>query len=65
MIIDHFTELAENSDDLPMVMGIAVHPYIMGQPHRIYKLRQALEYVYKSDLAWKTTPGKIAQYVLK
>jgi peptidoglycan/xylan/chitin deacetylase (PgdA/CDA1 family) len=65
MIIDHFTELAENSDDLPMVMGIAVHPYIMGQPHRISKLRQALEYIYKSDLTWKTTPGKIAQYVLE
>lgn len=63
MIIDNYEELISHSDNRPVVMGIAVHPYIIGQPHRMHHLRRALNHVYGDKKCWKTTPGRIAQYV--
>lgn len=65
MIIDHFNELVEFGGNFSTVMGIALHPYIMGQPHRLHQLRQAIDYIYNSGLVWKTTPGAISDYVLR
>ena len=37
-IVDTFEEMLEQSRVEPLVMGIAIHPYIVGQPHRLRHL---------------------------
>ena len=49
-----------------LVMGIALHPYLMGQPYRLRHLRRALEHiatVRDSGGLWFTTPGAICRHV--
>ena len=62
-IIDQFDEMLEQSREQPLVMGIALHPYITGQPFRLRVLRQALAHVAAHrDAVWLTTPGAIARH---
>ena len=46
-----------------LVMGIALHPYIVGQPYRLRHLRAALEEIAaaRSDI-WLTSAGAIARH---
>jgi len=44
-IIDNFDEMLEQSRTQPLVMGIALHPYLVGQPYRLRHLRRALAHV--------------------
>ena len=61
MIVDQFDEMLRQSREQPLVMGVALHPYIVGQPHRLRHLRRALgEIAAKRDALWLTTPGAIA-----
>jgi hypothetical protein len=46
-------------------MGIALHPYIVGQPYRLRHLRRALSHIAKGKGVWLTTPGKIYETVAK
>jgi peptidoglycan/xylan/chitin deacetylase (PgdA/CDA1 family) len=62
MIVDNFDEMLAQSGSQPLVMGIALHPYIVGQPYRLRHLRRALQHVAKGG-AWLTTPGAICRYV--
>jgi len=41
------------------VMNVAVHPFIMGQPHRVAHLEQALAYVLGHDGVWCATGSEI------
>ena len=41
------------------VMNIAVHPFIMGQPHRIEHLARALEYILGHSGVWCATGSQI------
>ncbi|MBC7621571.1 MAG: polysaccharide deacetylase family protein, partial [Candidatus Saccharibacteria bacterium] len=62
MIIDNFDEMLEQSVRQPLVMGIALHPYIMGQPYRLRHLRRALQHIARQrdeGCIWFTTPGDI------
>lgn len=62
-IVDGFKEMLEQSRRAPLVMGIALHPYIVGQPHRLRPLRQALERIAgHRDTVWLTTAGAIAAH---
>jgi allantoinase len=64
IIIDHFDEMLEQSAREPLVMGIALHPYIVGQPHRLRHLRRALTHIATHrDRIWATTAGAIAAHV--
>jgi allantoinase len=45
MIIDNVDEMLDQAVDQPLVMGIALHPYILGQPYRLRHLRRALTHV--------------------
>ena len=68
MIIDNFAEMLEQARQQPLVMGIALHPYIMGQPFRLRALRTALRYIHEhKDFIWLTQAGAIAncQYELQ
>lgn len=60
MVIDQFDEMLQQSQHQPLVMGIALHPYIVGQPYRLRHLRRALAHIaaHREQL-WITTPGAI------
>lgn len=66
MIIDQFDEMLEQAKHQPLVMGVALHPYLVGQPYRLRHLRRALEHVarVRDDAGiWMTTPGRIVEHV--
>ena len=63
MIVDNFDEMLQQSEDQPLVMGIALHPYLVGQPYRLRHLRRALQHVLRRRKAWLTTPGRIFECV--
>lgn len=61
MIIGQFDEMREQSIRQPLVMGIALHAYIVGQPFRLRELRRALAHIAQhADDVWLTTSGAIA-----
>jgi len=61
-----FQPLLDGDDgDRPLVMGIALHPYIVGQPYRLRHLRRALQHIGTAKNVWFTTPGKIYDVVAK
>lgn len=66
MVIDNADEMVEQSRRQPLVMGVALHPYIVGQPYRLRHLRRALQHLAglrdQGDI-WFTTPGAICQHV--
>lgn len=63
MIVDGFDEVLEQSSEAPLVMGIALHPYIVGRPHRLRPLRRALAHIAAHrDRIWLTTAGAIADH---
>jgi peptidoglycan/xylan/chitin deacetylase (PgdA/CDA1 family) len=62
MIIDQYEEMRLQSRDQPLVMGIALHPYLVGQPYRLRHLRRALSHLVAGGEAWFTTPGEIWRF---
>lgn len=65
IIVDQFDEMLELSQERPLVMGVALHAYLVGQPHRLRHLKRALRHIAKHrDRIWLTTPGAIAQRCL-
>ena len=51
-------------DGIPQVMGIALHPYIVGQPYRLRALRRALESILaRREEIWITTAGGVLDAV--
>ena len=71
MIEDQLDEMllqTQKPDSPALVMGIGLHPYIMGQPYRLRYLRQALEKVAAARDAgrvWMTTPCAIHRHATK
>jgi allantoinase len=68
MIIDQFDEMLLQSIQQPLVMGIALHPYLMGQPYRLKYLRVALQHIAAhrdGGEVWLTKPGQICDYMQK
>ena len=66
MIIDQFDQMLALSRQQPLVCGISLHTFIMGQPFRLAQLRAALEYVVghkEAENVWFTRPGEIARHV--
>jgi len=66
MIVDQLDEMLEQSSKQPLVMGIALHPYLVGQPYRLRHLRRALQQVAgarERGAVWLTTPGAICDHV--
>jgi peptidoglycan/xylan/chitin deacetylase (PgdA/CDA1 family) len=46
------------------VMCLALHPFVIGQPHMIGYLRDVLEHVRRADQVWFTTGDEIADHYL-
>jgi allantoinase len=63
LVVDNFDEMLAQSRDQPLVMGIALHPYIVGQPYRLRHLRRALKHIARSKKIWFTTPGEICGFI--
>jgi len=66
MIIDNADEMLGQSRRQPLVMGVALHPYIVGQPYRLRHLRRALAHLARLRDAgeiWLTTPGAICAHM--
>ncbi len=64
MIVDAFEVLQAECGKRPLVMGIALHAYIVGQPHRFKHLARALKHLVRKagDKVWFTTAGEIAAH---
>ncbi|PWJ16529.1 polysaccharide deacetylase family protein [Jannaschia seohaensis] len=63
MIIDNFDEMRAQSRGQPLVMGIALHPYLVGQPYRLRHLRRALTHIAAHrDEIWLCRAGEIHSY---
>jgi allantoinase len=63
LVIGNYEEMLEQSERQPLVMGIALHPYIVGQPYRLRELRRALERIVTDARVWLTTPGAIVEHM--
>jgi peptidoglycan/xylan/chitin deacetylase (PgdA/CDA1 family) len=62
MTIDTFDTLWREGEERGRVMCIAVHPYNMGQPHRIGHLDRALAHIMSHDGVWAATGTEIADW---
>jgi peptidoglycan/xylan/chitin deacetylase (PgdA/CDA1 family) len=65
MMVDNFDEMLAQAKAQPLVMGIALHPYLVGQPYRLRHLRRALQHIANAKGVWFTTPAKIWEAVAK
>ena len=61
MIVDTFDVMHAEAAGPPRVMGVALHPYIVGYPHRLGHLERALRHVLEraDERVWLTTAGAI------
>jgi allantoinase len=53
-----YLEGAEN----PQVMCLPLHPFLIGQPHRISQFEEALDYITSHDKVWLATGREIADH---
>ncbi|MCP5131620.1 MAG: polysaccharide deacetylase family protein [Pseudomonadales bacterium] len=51
--------LAEANEQGGRILALNIHPWMLGQPHRIGKLEQALEYISSQDGVWMAYPSEI------
>ena len=61
-IRDEFDVLYAEGAEHGRVMNIAVHPFIMGQPHRIDALDHALQYIRSHEGVWFATGAQIVDW---
>jgi len=64
MICDQFDVLYREGAKSGRVMAIALHPYLIGVPHRIGALDAALKYISRHKKVWKATGSEIARHYL-
>lgn len=63
VIVDQFDEMLGQCAGQPLVMGIALHPFIVGQPYRLRHLRRALARVAApNEAVWLARTGEIAAH---
>ena len=59
MIRDAFDVLYRESEESGRVVGISLHPFIVGLPYRISALERGLEYICRHDDVWLATGEEI------
>jgi peptidoglycan/xylan/chitin deacetylase (PgdA/CDA1 family) len=60
--LDHFEALFEDGKRYGLVMCVALHPFVIGQPHRIDSLRRLLEVVCSRAGCWMATGSQICDW---
>jgi len=59
-VIDAFELLlAEAGEQGGRLLSLSLHPWVMGQPHRIVHLERVLAHIAASDRVWLAAPGQI------
>lgn len=62
---DAFDRLLEEGKTTGRMMSLGVHPWLLGQPHRIRYLDEALAKIAGHQGLWKATGGEICEAFLK
>lgn len=62
MIKKQFDVLYNEGEQSGTVMCVPLHPYLVGQPHRIQAFADALAYMAGHEKVWLATGREIAQY---
>ncbi len=57
-----FDQLYAEGEQSGTVMCIPLHPYLVGQPHRIDPFAEALQYIAGHDRVWLATGREIAEH---
>ena len=65
MIRKQFEVLLAESQNTGKVMCIALHPWIIGMPHRIGDLTEAFDYMRSHDGVWFATGTEIIEAYLQ
>ena len=68
MIVDQFDEMIEQAENQPLVMSVALHPFVCGQPFRLRPLRRALKYCVehpRRERVWFTRAAEIALHCMQ
>ncbi len=60
MICEQFDQLYEDGEEQARVMAIALHPFVIGTPHRIRALAKAFRYLQSRSGVWFARGGEIA-----
>ena len=60
-----FDQLYREGADSGRVMCIALHPFLIGQPHRVDHLDRVLDHILSHDGVWQTTADDIAEHYLE
>jgi allantoinase len=61
-IIDQFDALYRDGDRVARVMAIALHPFLIGQPHRIRYFAEALAHIRSFSDVWFATGSEIIRF---
>jgi allantoinase len=61
---DQFDVLYEEGGESGRVMCIALHPFLIGQPHRLAYLDEVFAYIVAHNGVWVTTADEIAEWYL-
>lgn len=64
-VVDHFDRLYAEGLHRPAIMGLGVHPFLIGQPSRIGALERALDHILGHPGVWLATSDEIAQWYLE
>jgi peptidoglycan/xylan/chitin deacetylase (PgdA/CDA1 family) len=59
LLVDQFDTLYADSQKIPRVMGIPLHPFHTGQPLHIKGFEKAIQYMKKRDRVWFATGNQI------
>lgn len=65
MIVDQFEAMLRFSEQRPLVCGVSLHTFVVGQPFRFIQLEAALRHIVDHplrDKVWFTKPGEIAAF---
>jgi allantoinase len=66
MAMDQFEEMLRLSEQQPLVCGISLHTFVVGQPYRLRMLRRLLKQIVEhpeADRIWFTSPADIADHI--
>jgi hypothetical protein len=60
-IRSHVDQIVREGAERPRVLGVGVHPFLVGQPARFNSFRDLMAELVSCDDVWVTTPDEIAQ----
>lgn len=64
LVMDQFETLYNSATSTGLVMSLAVHPFVTGQPFRLKYLEKILETISSTQNVWLTTSDAIADHYI-